>query len=258
MKIARLPFRLASFTILVLALAGTAIAGPPFVIDDPEPAELHHWEVYVSSTSSHTADGWSATLPALEINYGAIPDVHLHIIAPLAFNKPARQRAQYGYSDTELGFKYRFLHESTWLPQAAIFPVVQLPTGSERRGLGNGEAQFFLPLWFQKSFGHWSSCAGGGYTFNSAGNSRNSCIFGWQVQRKITDGFTVGAEIFHETAKEQGGSSDTKMNLGVIYDVGETYHLLISGGHTVQGPSEFISFVALQMTFGPKEKKESK
>ena len=42
---------LSQLVIVVAALMmGTvAWAGPPFVTDDPEPVELHHWEVYLAS-----------------------------------------------------------------------------------------------------------------------------------------------------------------------------------------------------------------
>jgi hypothetical protein len=29
------------------------VGGPPFVIDDPEPVEFRHWEVYLASQDAH-------------------------------------------------------------------------------------------------------------------------------------------------------------------------------------------------------------
>jgi hypothetical protein len=58
------------------------MAGPPFVTVDPEPVEFRHWEVYVASSQMKSADGWSGTAPHVEVNYGVVPDVQLHIIAP--------------------------------------------------------------------------------------------------------------------------------------------------------------------------------
>lgn len=49
----------------------TAVAGPPYVTDDPEPAELHHWEVYLATIDQWSReDGWSGTSPHIEVNYG--------------------------------------------------------------------------------------------------------------------------------------------------------------------------------------------
>ncbi len=133
-------------SILSLALAGKAHAGPPFVTDDPEPVELYHWEVYVASLVAHDSGGWSGTAPHLEINYGAVPNLQLHLVAPLTFSAPKGASTQYGYGDTELGFKYRFIEETDHRPQIGIFPLIELPSGDSTRGLGNGKAQIFLPL----------------------------------------------------------------------------------------------------------------
>ena len=139
-----------------LLLAATLFAlktygGPPFLTDDPEPVDYQHWEFYVASIDSKTAGDWSGTAPHVELNYGVVPNVQLHLITPLAYDAPAGDHSHYGYGDTELGVKFRFLQESDKLPQAGIFPLVELPSGRAADGLGNGRAQLFLPLWLQKA-----------------------------------------------------------------------------------------------------------
>jgi len=98
------------------------LAGPPFVTDDPEPVDYQHWEFYIASQHFQTSDGWSGTAPHIELNYGVITNVQLHLIAPLAYDAPKNGAAQYGYGDTELGVKIRFLQETSLLPQAGVFP----------------------------------------------------------------------------------------------------------------------------------------
>jgi hypothetical protein len=67
----------------------------------------------------------------------------------------------------------------------------------------------------------------------------------------VTAKLALSAEVFHETAQEKGGESDTRFNLGCIFDLSETYHLLASAGHTIQGPSAYQGYIAFQLTFGP-------
>lgn len=74
----------AIFTMLVAA-PGPINAGPPFITDDPEPVEYRHAELYLASQFSYTGDGISGTGPLAEVNYGVIPDVQIHLIAPLAY-----------------------------------------------------------------------------------------------------------------------------------------------------------------------------
>src|SRR5207237_3278818 len=122
-------------------------AGAPYDTDDPEPAELHHLEFYLATHSAHEADGWSGTAPQWEVNYGAVKNLQLHFSLPLAYNNPANESSSYGISDAEVGFKYRFIEEGKIMPQVAIYPAVEIPTGNEHKGLGSGQTQFYLPIW---------------------------------------------------------------------------------------------------------------
>lgn len=79
----------AQFTVLLcmffIVLGASVVwAGPPSVTDDPEPVEYKHGEFYVASVTGHNSDGTLGTLPHFELNYGPLPDVQLHLIAPQA------------------------------------------------------------------------------------------------------------------------------------------------------------------------------
>ncbi len=234
-----------------LAVATLARAGPPFVTDDPEPVEYQHWEVYLGSQYEHGTDGARGTLPQGEVNYGVIPNLQLHLIAPVAFDAPSGASRQSGYGDTELGAKYRFLEEADGRPQLGVFPLIELPTGNSTRGLGSGHTQIFLPVWLQKRFGTWTTYGGAGYWINPGQGNRNWWFTGWLLQKQVRPDLTVGAEIFHETAQNDGGESDTRMNLGVIWDLDETRHLMASVGPAIQGPKGYQAYLAFQFTFGP-------
>ena len=248
----RLPV-VAQSIVLALVMAGVAYAGPPFLTDDPEPVELHHWEVYLATQQSHSSDGWAGTAPHFEVNYGVLPDMQLHLIAPWVYDRPSGGPSHSGYGDTELGAKYRFIHETDSLPQVGLFPIVELPTGKSSDGLGNGKTQVFLPVWLQKALGDWTTYGGGGYWVNPGEGNRDYWVAGWEVQRKITESFTAGVELFYRTADTDGGRSSVVLNPGGIWNISDTYHILFSAGHTVQGPSEFEGYLGFQATFGPKE-----
>ena len=241
-------------TMIVLVGAAQLVwAGPPFTTDDPEPVEYRHWEIYVASQLEHDKDGWSGTAPHFEVNYGALPNLQLHLIAPLSFNAPSHGPTHFGYGDTEVGAKYRFLEETERVPQAGVFPLVEIPSGDREHGLGSGHAQVFLPLWLQKSFGPWTTYGGGGYWINPGKDNRDWWFTGWLLQREITSALTLGAEVFHETPSEKAGNSDTRLNFGGMYNFSDIYHFLFSAGHTIQGPGGFQAYLAFQVTFGPEK-----
>jgi Putative MetA-pathway of phenol degradation len=245
---------------LVFALSPfAALAGPPFRTDDPEPVEYRNWEVYFASQYANDKDGVSATLPHLEVNYGLYPDLQVHVITPANYVKPSGLTSQYGYGDTEVGLKYRFFEKKDSEFSAGVFPILEIPTGDHSRGLGNGDPQLFLPLWFQKSWGAWTTYGGGGYWINPGDNNKNYWFVGWELQREITKHLMLGAEIFHQTAKEWGIDSDTGFNIGAIININENHHILMSAGRDIDGPNRFSSYLAYQYTFGPeKEKAEDK
>jgi hypothetical protein len=237
----------------LLLISVRAFGGPPFVTDDPEPVEYGHWEVYLASQQEHGPEGWSATSPHVEVNYGVIPDLQLHVIATLDLSRPTTGMTAYGVGDTELGAKYRFIDEGDHGPEVGVFPLVELPTGNSDRGLGDGHVQVFLPIWLQKSFGDWTTYGGGGYWFNPGMGNRNWVFVGALLQRRFNAHVTVGLEVFHATPTTDDGGAETHANLGVMIDFTKMHHLLMSAGTDVQGDSSFQGYLAYQLTFGPHE-----
>jgi hypothetical protein len=237
----------------VACAAFSALAGPPYRTDDPEPVEYKNWEVYLASQYSNDRSGISVTAPHVEINYGVAPNTQLHVILPMQSVKVSGAPSQYGYGDTELGVKYRFFENEESKFMAGVFPLVEVPTGDQSKGLGNGDAQVFLPLWLQKSWGSWSSYGGGGYWINPGEGHQDYWFLGWQVQREINKTLAIGAEIFHQSPSETDGDSHTGFNIGAIINITENHHILMSAGRDIEGPNLFSYYVAYQLTFGPEK-----
>lgn len=236
----------------MLPFSCLVLAGPPFLTDDPEPVEYQHHELYVSSQQVKTQDGTSGTMPHFEYNYGAMPDLQLHIIVPYAFNTPMTGQRENGLGDVELGVKYRFMQETSNHPMVGIFPLIETHTGDTNKGLGNGATQIFLPVWLQKRWGEWQSYGGGGYWINNAANTSNHWFFGWQLQKDISKQLTFGGEIFHSTAQLSGARSSSGFNLGGVFTFDEHNHLLFSAGRgltNVNAINQFSSYVGYQLTW---------
>src|SRR5665213_755591 len=95
----------------LMLLSGVALAGPPFQTDDPEPIDYGHYEFYTFAASDGTHIETDMAGPAVEFNWGALPNVHLHMILPAAAIFPADEPRAFGLGDIELGIKYRFVQE---------------------------------------------------------------------------------------------------------------------------------------------------
>ena len=159
-------------TLLLLAAAFNAFAGPPFNTDDPEPVDFRHWEFYVASQYQFERDADNATLPHFEINYGAVSNLQLHLLAGPGYVKEDVMH-EYGFMTAEFGIKYRFIYDEEDDLQVSIFPLLEIPTTSIESILRNNHLQTFLPLWVQKSWGKFTTYGGTGYWINPGENNQN-------------------------------------------------------------------------------------
>lgn len=234
-----------------ISISVTAVAGPPFRTDDPEPVEYRHWEAYVASQGNFDRNETSFTAPHIELNYGVVSNVQIHLITPFEYVKPEGVSAHYGFADMELGVKFRFIQETDSCPQVGTFPIVLFPTGDKNKGLGSGEVQVFIPLWVQKRWEALQTYGGGGYRINPGTDNKNYWFFGWEVQRDITKHLTVGFEVFHQTPDENDGASSTGFNAGAIINFSKLHHLLLSAGRDFSGPNTASFYAAYQFTVGP-------
>ena len=221
-----------------------AWAGPPFLTDDPEPVELGHWELYLASQWSAADHSATGTAPHVEVNYGALPELQLHVIVPPTLAWQSGQPIQYGLGDIEFGAKYRFVEEGERRPQIGTFPLVLVPTGSKDRGLGAGTTQVLLPIWIQKSFGPWMTYGGAGLHLASRDND---VVAGWLLQRKLLGMIALGAEAFF-TFPLNEDPVELQVNLGLVVDFSERHHLLASGGPAFGGDARAQGYLAYQLT----------
>jgi hypothetical protein len=232
----------------------SALAGPPFRTDDPEPVEFQHFEINLFSQATKTVGGWGGFLPALEANYGALPNLQLHAVLPQSFAAPTHGRTGFALGDLELGAKYRFINpgENDWYPQVAIFPLVEVPIGNQKLGFSTGHAQIFLPIWLQKEFGDWTVYGGGGYWINPGAGNKDYGFTGVALWRKVTEQLNLGIEVFHQGAPADGLKSQTGFNVGATYDITENWHLLASAGTGLQNrtdTNQFSYYFGVQLTF---------
>ena len=237
--------------ILWLLPIAALLAGPPFRTDDPVPVGYPHGEAYLFSTGTRENGGTSGAGPAVEFNYGPLPDMMLHLIVPMAYDTPENGADHFGYGDTEIGLKYRFVHETDVLPMVGVFPLVELPTGDEDKGLGNGETRWFVPVWLQKDFGKWTTYGGGGYWINPGPDNRNYWFSGILLQYAFSDNSYLGGEIFYQTSDTVDGKDSLGFNVGGALPLVRDFQLLYSAGRGLTNTSanQVSYYLALYRAF---------
>lgn len=258
------------FLLILGALRAGAQAGPPFQTDDPTPVDYGHYEFYVFGTVDGTPAELDPIAPALEFNWGAVPDVQLHAILPWGGVMPSNNAiyapggtgpSNYGLTDMEFGLKYGFVHQTPHRPQIGSFTMLELPTGNADKGLGVGRLWFKLPLWAEKEIGPWSLVGGAGYVLIHQTGYRSYPYGGFLVKRVLNERLELSVESFTH-AREGFAAAQTQASS--MIDAGGYYHfkspgwqLLFAYGHSIAGQTENYGYLGLYKTWGKDKGKKS-
>jgi hypothetical protein len=233
--------------VILWVVAGTtrAMAGPPYVTDDPDPTDYRHWEIYTGFQYENDLGGTTAaSLPFAEFNYGAMPNVQVSFSTQLDETGNAGLHS-YGYGGSEFGVKTRFIQESRDRPQISFYPSIQMP------GAPGGHVVTFLPMWLQKSSGSWTGFGGGGLYLNPGPHMRDYTFVGGAVEHDISPATSVGIELFHQGSPTATGTDTTGANLGVISQIGAYHAILFSFGRALHGATAFSAYSSYEFALGP-------
>lgn len=224
-------------------------AGPPYFTDDPDPVQFHHWEYYLSSQDLFEPRNKlaSGTLPHVEINYGVIPNVQLHLVIPDSYLYASPHDLEIGYTYTEFGVKYRFIKESKNIPEIGVFPIVEIPTIKDSR-FGEENIQIYLPIWFQKSWNKLTTYGGAGYWINPGTGNKNWIFTGWEVQYDFTNFLTLGSEIYYHTSAIINEKEIMGLTIGGSLNFTDHIHFIFSLGHSIINKNLITSYVGLYIT----------
>lgn len=246
--------------------------GPPYQTDDPVPVDYHHYEFYIFGITDTTPVVATASGPAFEFNWGALPRVQLHAVLPWGKSAPSNSAvyapagegaSAYGLLDMELGAKIAFIKESKYIPEIGSFTMFEMPTGSYDKGLGIGKVWYKLPIWMQKNVGKWTFDGGAGYEIVPQTDYRNFPYTGWLVKRQLNERLELGVEVF---AHGPEGLAAPQTQSATMIDMGGYYHfkhnpnkqILFCYGHSVAGQTENYAYLGMYWTWGKEGKDQKK
>jgi hypothetical protein len=236
------------YLLLLCLYPFTALAGPPYLTDDPDPVDYQTFEIIPAFTADHARDGDDYSAPTADFNYGIWPDMHLNIQGGFTREVPQGGPSEFGLGDL---LKTRFLKETDDRPEIAVYPAVILPTGDAEKGLGNGQVSYQFPIWLEKNWGTgWSSYGGGGWTLNHAPGQRDYFYGGWQVQKQLSGAWNLGGEVYSQGSTGAGAAGWTAVNLGGGYKLGSHASLIFSFGHSFAGASHALGYLGVDFTWG--------
>ena len=257
------------FLVSVMAAGSAWAQGPPFQTDDPVPVDYQHYEFYIFGSADGTPAEMDSIGPAFEFNWGALPRLQLHFIAPFGSINPSNNPiyapggtgpSAFGYTDMEMGAKIAIIKESKYIPQIGTFTMFEIPTGNYDKGLGVGRVWYKVPLWLQKNIGHWLLDGGGGEVVVPQTDYRNFPYGAFLLKYAFGERLEIGGEVF---AHGREGFATPQTQASTMIDLGGYYHFknhpgqqfLFCYGHSVAGQTEQYAYVGLYWTWG-KDKKD--
>jgi hypothetical protein len=236
------------FFLLLALLTQSALAGPPYISDDPEPTDYRHFEIYGFTTGTSTRDGTTGQA-GIDFNYGALPDLQVTVVLPMGFSQPTDDVGRVGLGNIQFAAKYRFLHQDSFGLDVSLFPRVFMPSGTPTAG--NANPSVLLPLWLERDWGKWSLFGGGGCAIN-VDPGQDFCEAGAVVTRQVLPDLQLGLEASWQSANAEGAPSTTALGLGARYDLGEHAHLLAYVNRGVQNAdatNRFSWYASMLFTF---------
>ena len=244
-----------AIVVSVAMLAGPpAWAGPPFVTDDTDTPDKGHFEINLAAQYTRFVGGSVGNVPSLEVKYGVLGNLEASVLVPMGLSQVSGVGTNVGFGDVEVSLKYRFVEEDAWgwRPSIAIAPQINLPSGSEPRGLGAGRVTGFIPVWLQKDFNQWTVFGGGGPNINPGPDQKNWWFAGIAVLRELSPSWTVGGEVYYTTPEATGLRNTMGFNLGAIYTINDTYQILFSAGRNLinaRDTNQFSTYIGIQFNF---------
>ncbi|EEF23979.1 conserved hypothetical protein [Ricinus communis] len=114
--------------------------------------------------------------------------------------------------------------------------MLELPTGSARRGLGAGSHSVYLPVWVQTTRGQWTVFGGAGYWLDHGAGARNAWAGGVTALYQVNERLQLGGEFYGGTRRHVDEAGATGFNLGGILQLHDGFALLFSAGRVTARP----------------------
>lgn len=223
-----------------------AQAGPPMISNDPQTPGAGVWEINLGVAAQAGSNAWETSAPDLDINYGLGERVQLSLHGGWAH---ARQQGtdRSGWSDTELGVRWRLLDQARIGADVAIQPmwIRGWSTAARRKGLAAETDEWVLPLQVARTFSSgWSG--GVEVAKHFVGHAPDQWQASAFVVKQWRPAFTALAEMV--MVRQDGQRADWIVNVGARRTLNARLTLMGSVGRqfVTTGEDATIGYLGLQ------------
>jgi hypothetical protein len=204
--------------ILILIAALPTLAGAALPLETEDTGTTERVEVEVAAAYESAAAGDSGDL-AVAVNVGVLANLEASVAGTLAVDDPIGGGTETGLGDAFLGVKYRFLDEASPWPALLARLALQLPTGDETRGLGEGYAGIGLLLAASRTLGAVTLTGNVGYTITTGDADADVVFLAASVEWAVRGPWRVVGEVVGEIAVGRDADDTAVVRLGFTWDV---------------------------------------
>lgn len=207
----------------------TPASGAPFTVSSPNTASTPKIKVSGEFKDRETKD--TLTLPKVELKTPVASNLDVAIKLPYKTIWQTGHRTESGLGDIEIKSKWNFLRAGNFA--MATEPLVALPTGNARRGLGDDDVALELPLILGYKTGAWELGSELGYT-HIFHQHHDGAYWGVLAMRRVLPMLRLGVEFVVEAPTALLREYDALANAGLKWGFGERYELQALAGRTLR------------------------
>ena len=240
--------RISILALLIAAIPGRLLAGPPLAIDDPGVLDPGQWEFIAAVTVASTNDGDVYQAPILDVSFGLTPNTQASVVLPYVFVDPKNESSDSDFGNLAIGYKWRFIHNDKLQVSFAPAYAFGISVEAALRGVGDDTDILFLPLNAQYEIGDWSLNGEWGYVSLQSGG--DGWGYGAALSRPVGQRTAMMFEIYGG-ADTDFDNDDLNFHIGFDTELRPDFHLLFSAGSGLREPAgatklDFDIFFGLQ------------
>ena len=184
------------FSSLIFFSSMTTYAARPLATDDAWTVEKGEFQLEAGCDALRQDNDDREYSPSLTLTYGLLERMDLGIGSGYVFSHPKEGERENGMADTEVKLKYRWIDEKNWRPAFAVSGLLKIPTASESKGLGSGQADFGINAILTKTLSkRWIIHLNLGYTFIGEDHVNNELNYSIAAQFLLTEKWGLVGEI---------------------------------------------------------------
>ncbi len=150
------------------------------------------------------------------------------------WDNPKDGKSFHGAGDFEVTPSYMVVLEKQYVPAIVLAFKLKVPT-ARNRDIGTGKYDYLPYVIFGKTIGKWVFNANVGYNFITSPSKdehlSNQFIYDFSVERKITDKWSVFAEVFANSSPAAGERGTFSGAVATEYQFNEHFNVFVSVGY---------------------------